>query len=138
MRAALARHDAIVRGAIEADGGHVIATGGDGFAAAFACPTDAVAAAQAARAARGLEASATPRSAAAQFRYIIESMDAREALRLIRVPTLVLHSTNSLIYSIEEGRYLADHIAGAKFVELPGGDPWLPLLPDCDRGSSSS
>jgi class 3 adenylate cyclase/alpha-beta hydrolase superfamily lysophospholipase len=79
--------------------------------------------------AKAMRASATPRSAAAQFRYITESMDAREALPLIRVPTLVLHSTNTLIYSIEEGRYLADHIAGAKFVELLGGDPWLPSSP---------
>jgi predicted ATPase/class 3 adenylate cyclase len=35
MRTALARHDAIVRGAIESHGGHVFASGGDGFAAAF-------------------------------------------------------------------------------------------------------
>jgi class 3 adenylate cyclase len=35
---------------------------------------------------------------------------------------LVLHSKDNLVYSVEEGRYLADHIDGAKFVELPGGD----------------
>ena len=35
MRTALARHDAIVRGAIEAHGGYVFATGGDGFASVF-------------------------------------------------------------------------------------------------------
>jgi class 3 adenylate cyclase/pimeloyl-ACP methyl ester carboxylesterase len=67
-------------------------------------------------------AAATPRSAAAQIRYIVESLDAREALPLIRVPTLVLHSKDNLAYSSEEVRYLADHIDGAKFVELPGGD----------------
>jgi pimeloyl-ACP methyl ester carboxylesterase len=66
-------------------------------------------------------AAATPRSAAAQIRYMIESLDAREALPLI-LPTLVLHTENNLVYSIEEGRYLADHSAGAKFVELPGAD----------------
>jgi class 3 adenylate cyclase len=65
---------------------------------------------------------ATPRTAAAQIRYIIESLDAREALPLIQVPTLVLHTKDSLLYSIQEGRYLADHIDGAKFVTLPGGD----------------
>jgi class 3 adenylate cyclase/pimeloyl-ACP methyl ester carboxylesterase len=65
---------------------------------------------------------ATPRSAAAQIRYIIESLDARHALPLIQVPTLVLHSKDNHQYSLEEGRYLADHIDGAKFVELPGGD----------------
>ena len=75
--------------------------------------------------AKASRASATPRSAAAQIRYMIESMDAREALPLIQVPTLVLHTKNNLVYSIEEGRYLADHIAGAKFVEVPGGDLYV-------------
>jgi class 3 adenylate cyclase len=65
---------------------------------------------------------ATPKNAAALYRYFIENIDAREALPLIRVPTLVLHSKYNLDFSIEEGRYLADHIDGAKFVELPGGD----------------
>jgi predicted ATPase/class 3 adenylate cyclase len=44
MRTALARHDVIVRGAIEAHGGYVFATGGDGFAAAFARAADAISA----------------------------------------------------------------------------------------------
>jgi class 3 adenylate cyclase len=73
-------------------------------------------------AAKFMRACATPKNAAAQIRYIIESLDAREALPLIQVPALVLHTKDNLIYSAEEGRYLADHIAGAKFVELPGGD----------------
>jgi class 3 adenylate cyclase len=72
--------------------------------------------------ARGMRAMATPGSVAAMYRYIIESLDAREALPLIRVPTLVLHTKDNLLYSNEEGRYLADHIDGAKFVELPRGD----------------
>jgi class 3 adenylate cyclase len=75
--------------------------------------------------AKATRAAVTPRSAAAQIRYIIENLDAREALPLIRVPTLVLHTVGNLAYSIEEGRYLADHIAGARFVELPGGDLFL-------------
>jgi pimeloyl-ACP methyl ester carboxylesterase len=53
---------------------------------------------------------ATPKNGAAQTRYVIESIDATEALPRIEVPTLVLHSTDNLVYSIEEGRYLADHI----------------------------
>jgi predicted ATPase/class 3 adenylate cyclase len=56
MRTALARHDEIVRGAIERHGGYVFATGGDGFGAAFARPPDAIAAAEAAQAALGTEA----------------------------------------------------------------------------------
>ncbi len=46
MRAALAAHDAVVRNVIEAHGGYVFSTGGDGFAAAFHRAVDAVAAAQ--------------------------------------------------------------------------------------------
>jgi class 3 adenylate cyclase len=75
--------------------------------------------------ARVTRAAATPKNTAAQIRYIIENLDARDALPLIRVPTLVLHTKNNLIYSIDEGRYLADHIDGAKFVELPGGDLYV-------------
>jgi hypothetical protein len=45
MRMALARHDEIVRKAIAARSGHLFATGGDGFAAAFARALDAAAAA---------------------------------------------------------------------------------------------
>jgi predicted ATPase/class 3 adenylate cyclase len=50
MRLAVVRHNECVRGAIEANGGYVFATGGDGFAAAFSRAADAVAAAQAAQA----------------------------------------------------------------------------------------
>ena len=45
MRQALERHDVIVRSSIEARGGYVFATGGDGFAAAFVSARDAVGAA---------------------------------------------------------------------------------------------
>jgi class 3 adenylate cyclase len=72
--------------------------------------------------AKVMRAAATPKNAAAQVRYIIESLDAREALPLISVPTLVLHTKDNRFYSIEQTRYLADHIAGARFVELPGDD----------------
>jgi len=76
-------------------------------------------------AAKYSRAAVTPRSMAAQLRHIIESMDARDALALIQVPTLVLHARDNVINSIEQGRYLADHIEGAKFVELPGGDGFV-------------
>jgi class 3 adenylate cyclase/alpha-beta hydrolase superfamily lysophospholipase len=72
-----------------------------------------------------MRALATPRSAAAQFRYMIESLDAREALPLIHVPTLVLHTKDNQVYSSEEARYLADHIDGAELVELPGADMYV-------------
>ena len=55
MRAALARHDAAVRGAIEAHGGYLFATGGDGFGPAFGRAHDALAAAGDAQAGLGSE-----------------------------------------------------------------------------------
>jgi class 3 adenylate cyclase len=79
--------------------------------------------------AKFMRASATPKSAAAQVRYMIENLDARSALPLIRVPTLVLHTRDNVIYPVDEGRYLADHIDGAKFVELRGGDVTLAAAP---------
>ncbi len=45
MAAALARHDALLRQAIEAHGGYVFKTMGDAFCAAFGIPSDALAAA---------------------------------------------------------------------------------------------
>ena len=49
MQAALARHDAILRAAIEAHGGHVFKTVGDAFYAVFTSAPDALAAALAAQ-----------------------------------------------------------------------------------------
>ena len=49
MSAALARHDELLRSAIEAAGGQVFNTAGDAFCAAFALPADAIAAAVAAQ-----------------------------------------------------------------------------------------
>ena len=67
-------------------------------------------------------AAMTPRTAAAQYDYILRSLDVRAALPLIEVPTLVLHVRESPFVPIEHGRYLAEHIKGARFLELPGGD----------------
>jgi class 3 adenylate cyclase len=63
----------------------------------------------------------TPASAVAWFRITME-IDIREVLPAIRVPTLVLHRTDDQVVPVEAGRYLAEHIPGAKLVELPGAD----------------
>jgi class 3 adenylate cyclase len=54
-------------------------------------------------------------------------IDIRHLLPVIHVPTLVLHRTGDLDANVEEGRWIADHIAGARFVEQPGEDhlPWV-------------
>ena len=68
-----------------------------------------------------LRVSNTPRSAAAQYNYLLRR-DVRQALPMIQAPTLVLHVKENMLLPIEFGRYLAEHISGAKFIELPGGD----------------
>jgi class 3 adenylate cyclase len=68
-----------------------------------------------------IRSSSTPRTAAAQFNYILRS-DVRHALPLIQAPTMVLHPRDSAFVPVTHGRYLAEHINGATFVELPGGD----------------
>src|SRR5262249_36778228 len=50
------------------------------------------------------------------------AFDIRSALSSISAPTLVLHRTGDLLYPVEHGRYLGEHIPGARFVELPGTD----------------
>jgi class 3 adenylate cyclase len=72
-----------------------------------------------------LRASATPRSAAAQYRYILTSMDVREVLPLIQIPTLVLHTEAHALVPIEQGRYLAANIDGANLVELAPGETYF-------------
>jgi len=49
-------------------------------------------------------------------------IDVRDVLRSIRVPTLVLHRRGDRCLLVEEGRYVASRISGARFVELPGAD----------------
>jgi class 3 adenylate cyclase len=70
---------------------------------------------------RMLRVSNTPRSAAAQYNYLLRR-DVRQALPMIQAPTLVLHVQENMLLPIELGRHLAEHISGAQFVELPGGD----------------
>ncbi|WP_293242148.1 adenylate/guanylate cyclase domain-containing protein [Mycolicibacterium sp.] len=48
--------------------------------------------------------------------------DARERLPLITSPTLVLHRAQSAFVGVAHGRYLAEHITGARYVEFPGTD----------------
>jgi class 3 adenylate cyclase/pimeloyl-ACP methyl ester carboxylesterase len=48
--------------------------------------------------------------------------DVRHLLPLIRVPTLILQRTEAIRVGVRRGRYLAEQIPGAKYVELPGAD----------------
>jgi len=56
-----------------------------------------------------------------------KEIDVRPVLATIHVPTLVLHRKGDPVVRVEQGRYLAAHIPGARLVEFPGADhtPWV-------------
>ena len=64
---------------------------------------------------------ASPSMARAGIEVVRES-DVRETLARITAPTLVMHRDNPDFTPIANGRYLAEHIGGSRFVELPGAD----------------
>jgi class 3 adenylate cyclase/pimeloyl-ACP methyl ester carboxylesterase len=78
--------------------------------------------------ARVFRLSVSPGAAATYIRMNID-VDVSDLLPLIRVPTLVMHRKDGGAWDIRSGRYLSDHIPGARFVELPGAD-FLPALGD--------
>ncbi len=75
-----------------------------------------------------LRRGASPAAAVALTR-MNAAIDIRHILPTIRVPALVMHRTGDQLLNIEEGRYVASLIPGARFVELPGQDH-LPFVGD--------
>jgi class 3 adenylate cyclase len=75
---------------------------------------------------RYLRMSASPGAAVALTRANCE-IDIRHVLPSIQVPTLIVHATGDRTCEIGHGRYLAETIPGAKFVEIDSDDhlPWL-------------
>ena len=71
---------------------------------------------------------ASPSAALALTRMNTE-IDIRKVLPSVQVPTLVVHRTGDRCLLVEEGRFLAQNIKGAHFVELPGDDH-LPFVGD--------
>ncbi len=74
---------------------------------------------------------ATPSAAAAFFRMAYD-IDVRDVAPTIRVPTLILHAVDDPICHVENARWLARHIEGARYVELPGADH-LAFFSEADR-----
>jgi class 3 adenylate cyclase/pimeloyl-ACP methyl ester carboxylesterase len=74
---------------------------------------------------------ASPRTVALMYPLLTE-LDVRALLPTVRVPTLVVHHTDDRIFLPAMGKYVAEHISGAKYVELPGCnsyhfvEPWRP------------
>jgi class 3 adenylate cyclase len=60
-----------------------------------------------------------------------KEIDIRHVLPTIRVPTLVLHRRDDTAVPVANSRYLAEHIPGARYVELEGRDH-LPFIGDAD------
>jgi pimeloyl-ACP methyl ester carboxylesterase len=67
----------------------------------------------------------SPSALAAMFPAIVIETDLRSILPAIRVPTLILHRSGNRYIQVSHGRFLGDHIAGAKYVELPGDDHYF-------------
>jgi class 3 adenylate cyclase len=61
------------------------------------------------------------------FARMAHDIDVRHVAPAINVPTLIVHAVDDQICHVENARFLARTIPGAKYVELPGGDhvPWF-------------
>jgi class 3 adenylate cyclase len=69
--------------------------------------------------------SASPHDAIAVMEMAFE-IDVRHVVPTVKVPTLILHREGDQVCHVENGRWLARHLDGAHYVELPGVDhaPW--------------
>ena len=58
---------------------------------------------------------------------LYREIDVRGVLPSISAPTLVMHRSGDRLVLVDQARYLAEHIPGARYVELPGEDhlPWV-------------
>jgi class 3 adenylate cyclase len=74
---------------------------------------------------------ASPRTLALVMPLVAE-VDVRAVLPTVHVPTLVIHHADDAFILPARGKYVADHISGAKYVEVPGRnlyhwvEPWRP------------
>ena len=68
-------------------------------------------------------ATGTPSTMATQL-TMNALIDIRPALGAISAPTLVVHRSQDRVADVHHGRYCAENIVGAKYVELPGADHW--------------
>jgi class 3 adenylate cyclase/pimeloyl-ACP methyl ester carboxylesterase len=64
-----------------------------------------------------------PGAAATMFRWVLR-VDVRSVLPSIAAPTLVIHRADNAYYRPTFGRYLAQSISGAEYVEIPGTDAY--------------
>jgi class 3 adenylate cyclase len=69
---------------------------------------------------------ATP-SAWEAFSRMAFDIDVRDVVSSIHVPALIIHATEDRVCHVENARWVATHVDGARFIELPGADhlPWF-------------
>jgi len=65
--------------------------------------------------------SMAPQQAELAYRWVLE-VDVRSVLATIQTPTLIVQRQLNRYYRPAYGRYLAEHVPGARLVELPGAD----------------
>jgi pimeloyl-ACP methyl ester carboxylesterase len=71
------------------------------------------------RVAAVLQMTVTPSSCRALWSGVV-GLDLRESLPTIETPTLVIHAKGDRHHPVSQGRYMAQHIPGARYVELDG------------------
>ncbi len=71
--------------------------------------------------ARMQRVTSSPR-AAREYMRMTTTLDIREVLPAVGVPTLVLQRAGDLIYPADQARWFAEHVDGARYVEIPGTD----------------
>ncbi len=76
--------------------------------------------------ARSQRMGASPSTARALVEANVQ-IDVRDILPHVQVPTLVIHRTDERVVHVGNGRYMAEHIPGARLLEQAGEDhlPWL-------------
>ena len=111
---------------MSADGGHIDQAWGSGGSLHFLAPSLANDPAAQQWQGRFERLGASPATATALMR-MNSQINISDIVSTIRVPTLVIHRTEDATISVEGGRYLAKHIPGARYIELPGKDhlPWV-------------
>ena len=77
-------------------------------------------------------AAGSPRRAVRKQQLAFE-LDVRDVLGAIAVPTMVVQSAGNLFVMPSQGRYLAEHIPGARYLELASGGHWPWAAADADR-----
>ena len=71
-----------------------------------------------------LQRAITSPTAVFQYAMAAAEADARPLLSSVHTPVLVFHRVDSGFTPLAHGQYVADHIDGARLVELPGGDDY--------------